>query len=70
MNVLNESVVEEAALSWFGALGYAVGHGPDIAPGEAAAERDSFADMVLVGRLRVGSCPEFSGSSKPRGAKP
>ncbi len=25
---LNESIVEEAALEWFGELGYAVGHGP------------------------------------------
>jgi type I restriction enzyme R subunit len=49
---LNESIVEDAALEWFGELGYAVGHGPDLAPGEAAAERDSFGDVVLVGRLR------------------
>ena len=48
----NESTIEEAALSWFDELGYAVAHGPDLAPGEAAAERDSFADVVLVGRLR------------------
>ena len=49
---LNESIVEEAALEWFGELGYAVGHGPHLAPGEPAAERDSFGDVVLVGRLR------------------
>ena len=49
---LNESIVEDAALEWFGELGYAVGHGPHIAPGEPAAERDSFGDVVLVGRLR------------------
>jgi type I restriction enzyme R subunit len=48
----NESIVEEAALEWFGELGYAVGHGPHIAPGEPAAERDSFGEVVLVGRLR------------------
>ncbi len=29
-----ESVVEEAALAWLEALGYAVLHGPEIAPGE------------------------------------
>jgi hypothetical protein len=28
-----ESVVEEAAAVWLGALGYAVRHGPDIAAG-------------------------------------
>jgi type I restriction enzyme R subunit len=49
---LNESTVEDAALEWFGELGYSVGHGPHLAPGEAAAERDSFADVVLLGRLR------------------
>jgi len=49
---LNESIVEDAALEWFGELGYAVGHGPHLAPSEPAAERDSFGDVVLVGRLR------------------
>ena len=49
---LNESIVEDAALEWFGELGYAVGHGPHLAPGEPAAERDSFGEVVLVGRLR------------------
>ncbi|MHB1310296.1 MAG: hypothetical protein ACYC23_24785 [Limisphaerales bacterium] len=34
---LNESIVEHAALAWFGELGYAVGHGPQIAPGEQKA---------------------------------
>jgi type I restriction enzyme R subunit len=51
MNI-TESIVEEAALEWFGELGYAVAHGPQFAPGEAAAERDSFGEVVLVGRLR------------------
>jgi type I restriction enzyme, R subunit len=49
---LNESTVEEAALEWFGELGYTIGHGPQLAPGEPAAERASFADVVLVERLR------------------
>ena len=49
---LNESIVEDTALEWFGELGYAVGHGPQLAPGEPAAERDSFGEVVLVGRLR------------------
>ncbi len=49
---LTESIVEDAALTWFGELGYAVGHGPQMAPGEPAAERDSFGEVVLVGRLR------------------
>jgi type I restriction enzyme, R subunit len=49
---LTESIVEDAALTWFGELGYAVGHGPQMAPGEPAAERDSFGEVVLIGRLR------------------
>lgn len=49
---LNESHVEDAALSWFEELGYSVGHGPHLAPGEQASERESFSDVVLVGRLR------------------
>ncbi len=50
--MLSESTVEEAALEWFGELGYAIGHGPEMAPGEAAAERESFGEVVLEGRLR------------------
>ena len=52
MTTFNESTVEDAALTWFGELGYAVAHGPDLAPGEPAAERESFGEVVLVGRLR------------------
>ena len=47
-----ESEVELAALEWFSRLGYAVLSGPDIAPGEPAAERESYDQVVLVGRLR------------------
>lgn len=36
---LNESIVKDAALTWFGELGHAVGHGPQMAQGEPAAER-------------------------------
>lgn len=49
----NESTVEDAALTWFGELGYAVAHGPHLAPGEPASERDGFGEVVLVGRLRA-----------------
>jgi type I restriction enzyme R subunit len=52
MFTLNESTVEDAALNWFRELGYAIGHGPHMAPGEPAAERDSFGDVVVVGHLR------------------
>jgi type I restriction enzyme R subunit len=49
---LNESTVEDAALAWFAELGYELGHGPHIAPSEPAAERESFNEVVLEGRLR------------------
>ncbi|HKY32224.1 MAG TPA: type I restriction endonuclease subunit R [Candidatus Polarisedimenticolia bacterium] len=47
-----ESEVEEVALRWLADLGFSVLHGPDTAPGEAAAERDDYAEVVLEGRLR------------------
>lgn len=49
---VSESTVEDAALGWFDGLGYTVLHGPEIAPEEPAAERDSYEDVVLAGRLR------------------
>jgi len=50
----SESVVEDAALAWLEALGYAVLHGPDIAAGEPGAERSdpNYRDVLLEGRLR------------------
>ncbi len=50
---LVENDVELAALDWFQSSGYAIRHGPHIAPGEPSAERDSFGEVVLVGRLRA-----------------
>jgi type I restriction enzyme R subunit len=50
---LNESIVEDAALEWFGELGYAVGHGPHLAPGEPAAERHSFEEVIFAGHSDV-----------------
>jgi type I restriction enzyme R subunit len=44
-----------------------VGHGPHLAPGEPAAERESFSEVVLVGRLREGHPAAESGHSR-RGA--
>ena len=81
---LHESIVEDAALTWFGELGYAVGHGPQLAPGEPAAERDGFGEVVLVGRSREAirrqnlaipedgarSYSKLSNNSKPTEANP
>lgn len=36
---LTKSIVEDTALTWFGELGYDLGHEPQLAPGEPAAER-------------------------------
>ncbi|HZZ62139.1 MAG TPA: type I restriction endonuclease [Roseiarcus sp.] len=54
MSPFAESVVEEAALAWLEALGYAVLHGPDMAVGQPAAERHdpAFRDVLLKKRLR------------------
>ena len=49
---LTESMVEEAAIGWYEELGYAVLPGSQLAPGDPSAERESFSDVVLVGRLR------------------
>ena len=51
---LNESIVKDAALEWLGVLGYVVVHGAHLAPGAPAAERNSFSEVVLFGRLRDG----------------
>jgi type I restriction enzyme, R subunit len=50
----SESVVEAAARAWLEALGYEIKHGPDIAAGEADAERrdPGYRDVVLEQRLR------------------
>ncbi len=52
MSAFNENTVELAALEYFSELGYRTLHGPDIAPGEPGAERDSYEDVFLWGRLR------------------
>ena len=46
MNAFTESVVEQAALDWFRALGYDVVGGPDMLPGPHAL-RESYADTIF-----------------------
>lgn len=53
---ITESIVEDAALDWFGDLGYTLGHGPHMAPGEPAAER-----IRLAKRSWWGVCATQSG---------
>jgi type I restriction enzyme R subunit len=52
MTAFTESVVEQAALAWLEAAGWQVRNGAEIAPGEPAAERDDYGQMVLAQRLR------------------
>jgi len=59
MSNFTESVVEDAALAWLEALGYAVLHGPDISPGGNTLtpalsqwEREKYSDVVLERRVR------------------
>jgi type I restriction enzyme R subunit len=49
---LTEADIESIALGWFAECGYAVLHGPHIAPNMEGAERSSYDEVVLVGRLR------------------
>ena len=52
MSKFIESTVEDAALSWLDELDYSELHGPEIAPGEPAAERASLSEAILPERLR------------------
>src|SRR5688572_9506200 len=52
-SIFTENDVEAAALEWLAELGYTILHGPDIAPGELLAERQSYGEVVLEGRLRA-----------------
>src|SRR5437899_2890595 len=48
---LTELMVEEATAVWFSELGYSIRNAAEMALG-IFGERSSFADVVLVGRLR------------------
>lgn len=52
----SESVVEDAALGWLEALGYAVLQDPYIAAGDAATERGdpNYCDVAFLYRGRRG----------------
>ena len=50
--ILNEGIVEDITLGWFRELGYDIAHGPNLAPGEPNAERETYGDVLLVERLR------------------
>ena len=52
MSAFTESIVEQAALAWLEGAGWRIRHGAEIAPGEPAAERDDYGQVVLAQRLR------------------
>jgi type I restriction enzyme, R subunit len=53
MSQFNEDTVELAAIDWLQEIGYDYIHGGVIAPGEPAAERTSYNEVLLVGRMRA-----------------
>ena len=48
-----EASIEDTCLDYFRELGWQVLHGPEIGPGEPAAERASYREGLLEGRLRA-----------------
>ena len=52
MTAFTESVVEQAALNWLESAEWKVRNGAEIAPGEPAAERADYGQVVLGQRLR------------------
>ncbi|WP_438313227.1 type I restriction endonuclease subunit R [Sporosarcina sp. FA9] len=63
MYQLHEDDLEQAALEWLGNLGYEVTTGPVIAVDGESPERDSYADVVLHGRLEDALMRINSGAS-------
>jgi type I restriction enzyme R subunit len=50
---MNEALIEQAALAWLAELGFATVSGIDIGPDGGRAERASYGDVALIGRLRA-----------------
>jgi type I restriction enzyme R subunit len=53
MTHFTESIIEQTALDWLKDLGYAIVYGNDIAPGEPAAERENYGEVILAGRVKA-----------------
>lgn len=48
-----ESIIEQAAIDWFSALGYSYAYGKDIEPEGPHSERTTFSEVILSARLRA-----------------
>jgi len=54
-SAVTEEQVEQATLEWLAALGWEVGHGPDVSPPDTktpGTERDTYREVALKHRLR------------------
>ncbi len=51
MTTLSEADVEQAAIDWLHALGWAIAHGPNIEPETPNAERTDYSQVTLGQRL-------------------
>lgn len=65
MATFTESVVEDAALAWLAALGYAVLHGPDIAAGELGGSFGSGMWNISVRIFRLSGTEAELANSRP-----
>ena len=52
MNNITENIIETFAIELLEKLGYGYIYGPEIAPGEEKAERESFEQIILAERLK------------------
>ncbi|MBK7675080.1 MAG: hypothetical protein IPJ27_10105 [Candidatus Accumulibacter sp.] len=52
-----ESVVEQAVLAWIESAGWRVRNGTGIPPGEPAARRDAYGQVVMAQGLRESLLP-------------
>jgi type I restriction enzyme R subunit len=57
-SAFTESTVEQAALGWVESVGWVIRNGAEIAPGEPAAERDDYGQVLLARGLRDALLPK------------
>ena len=57
MPKFTESTLEDAVLRYLADLGWGVAHGPEIAPGEANAEREVWDEVLLANGSAISCRP-------------